>query len=252
MKRPIPGGLLVAIEGIDGSGKTSLSAQLTQWCGERGLGCVLSKEPTGLKWGTEMRQSGKDGRLTVEKELEYFELDRKDHIARSIAPALVEGNIVILDRYFWSTAAYQGARGADVDAILASHAKFAPAPDIFIVLNLDVDAGLGRIRARGDKPNHFEKKNELLKAKQIFVRLAEQSANGYLVDSSGHFKETCACVHAIFQKVALEKIANASGLHPQAVNLANAFLGNDWTPGETGPVPEEIEAALKSVTPAAI
>lgn len=252
MKRPVPGGLLVAIEGIDGAGKTSVATLLAQWCGERGLGTLLSKEPTGLKWGTELRKSAKEGRLTLEEELRYFELDRRDHISRSIRPALREGNIVILDRYYWSTAAYQGARGADVDKILTEHESFAPIPDIFFVLNLDVDAGLGRIRSRGDKPNLFESKHALLKAKQIFVQLAERHKNSLVVDSSGHLRETFEQVILHFQQVALKKITDASELHPQGVNLVSAFLGGDWIDGDTssaGPVPSPLEVALKSIVP---
>lgn len=249
MKRPIPGGLLVAVEGIDGAGKTSLSAHLAQWCGERGLGCVLSKEPTGLKWGTEMRESGKKGRLTVEEELRYFELDRRDHIERSIAPALREGNIVILDRYYWSTAAYQGARGADVDQIIRLHEKFAPTPDVVFVLDLDVDAGLCRIRARGDHPNLFENKAALLKAKQIFLRLAEVNKNGIIVDSSGHFRDTCTHVLTKFQQIGIEKISAAAELHEQAVNLITAFLGGDFVDSPATPVPDALKSAFRSVIP---
>ncbi|MDB6134193.1 MAG: tmk 1 [Verrucomicrobiales bacterium] len=108
----------MAVEGIDGAGKTSVSALLAQWCGERGIACTYSKEPTGLKWGQELRRSAKEGRLTMEEELRLFELDRREHISRAIQPALDAGGIVILDRYYWSTAAYQGARGADVAKIM--------------------------------------------------------------------------------------------------------------------------------------
>ena len=168
MKRPIPNGLLVAIEGIDGAGKTSIATVLAQWCGERGLGCTISKEPTGLKWGTELRKSAHEGRLPIERELELFEMDRRDHVERSIRPSLADGNIVILDRYYWSNAAYQGCRGADWHQIIESNEKFAPKPDLILVLDLEVDAGIERIRSRGDVPNTFEAKAPLRRARQIF------------------------------------------------------------------------------------
>ncbi len=57
MKRIIPGGLLIAVEGIDGAGKTTVAATLAQWCGERGMLCALSKEPTSLKSGQRLRES---------------------------------------------------------------------------------------------------------------------------------------------------------------------------------------------------
>ena len=129
MKTPIPGGLLVAIEGIDGTGKSTVAATLAQWCGERGLACVFSKEPTSLSHGQKLRQSMETGRLSIDEELELFRLDRKEHVERSIGPALKENSIVILDRYYWSNAAYQGARGVDYQQIIASNEAIAPVPD---------------------------------------------------------------------------------------------------------------------------
>lgn len=253
MFRPIPGGLLVAVEGIDGAGKTSVATLLSQWCGERGFGCMISKEPTGLKWGTELRNSAKAGRLTLERELELFELDRRDHVSRSIIPALQEGNIVILDRYYWSTAAYQGGRGADYQAVISNNETFAPKPDLVLVLNVDVDAGLQRIRMRGDIPNLFESKSALIKAKQIFIHLVEQHQNGVLIDASGHLKETFPLALRAFQKAALNKISQAGPLHPEMVNLTLAFLGGDLildpVPADVGPPNQAIAAARQSLEP---
>lgn len=223
MNRPIPNGLLVAIEGIDGAGKTSVAAHLAQWCGEKGLGCVISKEPTSNKWGEELRATAKAGRLTLERELELFELDRRDHVARTIAPALAEGNIVILDRYYWSSAAYQGARGADFLEIMARNEAFAPKPDLVILLNIDVDAGLGRIRSRGDQPNHFETKAALMRAKHIFLQLAEPCPDAVVVDSSGHLKETFPVVQKAFLKAAMNKISS-QGLKGNELKLLNDTL----------------------------
>lgn len=227
MKRPIPQGLLVAVEGIDGAGKSSVATILGQWCGERGLGCVMSKEPTGMQWGTELRMSAKQGRLPIARELELFELDRRDHVARCIAPALAEGNIVILDRYYWSNAAYQGSRGMDYNAIVASNEAFAPKPDLVLVLDLDVDAGLERIKARGDRPNTFESKSSLIQARNIFLQLAERSSNARVIDSSKHFKDTATDALAAFQQAALEKISKGGPLHPEMVSLVITFFGGE-------------------------
>ncbi len=227
MKCPIPNGLLIAVEGIDGAGKTSIATVLAQWCGERGLGCTISKEPTGLKWGTELRKSAHEGRLPIGRELELFELDRRDHVQRSIQPSLAEGNVVILDRYYWSNAAYQGSRGADYHKIIASNESFAPRPDLILLLDLDVDAGIERIRSRGDQPNSFEAKASLRRARQIFQQLAESSSNARTIDSSRHFKETASEALALFQQAALHKIATSSPLHPEMVNLAITFFGGE-------------------------
>ncbi len=172
MHQLIPGGLLIVVEGIDGAGKSSVSTLLAQYCGERGVACVISKEPTSLKWGRELRKSASEGRLTLEAELELFRKDRQMHVEGTIRPALEEGHVVIVDRYYWSTAAYQGARGADPDAIIADHETFAPRPDVFLLLDIPVTGGLERIGRRGDKPNDFEKTESLEKARAIFLGLA--------------------------------------------------------------------------------
>ncbi len=114
MKNPIPGGLLIAVEGIDGAGKTTVAAILAQWCGERGFACNFSKEPTSLQYGKILRESAKTGRLSAEEEVELFFKDRQEHVKRSIGPALADNSVVVLDRYYWSTAAYQGARGGEL------------------------------------------------------------------------------------------------------------------------------------------
>ena len=129
MKALIPGGLLLAVEGIDGAGKTSTAALLAQYCGERAIACTLSKEPTSLKWGTELRRSAQAGRLTLDEELRLFRLDRAMHVRGTIQPALDAGWIVIVDRYYWSSAAYQGARGAGRSSGAPQPLAWAPTPE---------------------------------------------------------------------------------------------------------------------------
>ncbi len=227
MKRPIPTGLLVAVEGIDGAGKTSVATHLAQWCGERGLACTISKEPTGLKWGHELRSSAKEGRLPLEREIELFIADRRDHVSRCISPSLAEENIVILDRYYWSSAAYQGSRGANYDEIMARNEEFAPRPDLVMVLDLDVDCGLQRIRMRGDKPNLFEAKPSLLRARQIFGQLAERNCNARLVDTGGHMRESFDAALRAFQTSAVKKIVSAGLSRDEMVRRTLEFFGGE-------------------------
>jgi dTMP kinase len=251
MKRPIPNGLLVAVEGIDGAGKTSIATLLAQWCGERGLACTISKEPTGLKWGTELRESAKQGRLPIEREMELFILDRQDHVNRSIAPSLAEGNIVILDRYYWSSAAYQGGRGMDYNAIIAQNETFAPKPDLILLLDVDVDAGLQRIRMRGDQPNLFEGKPSLLRARQIFLQLAERTDAAFLIDTSGHLKPSYEIALKAFQRAAVNKISSCGQMHPEMLNLILIFFGgeaisNPYPEGTPDPIAALADAARRS------
>jgi dTMP kinase len=169
--KTIPGGLLVVVEGIDGAGKSTLLPALAEFCRAQGFDCLTSREPTDGPWGRKLRESAVTGRLTLPEELELFLKDRREHVDQTIQPALQAGRIVLLDRYYFSTAAYQGARGADPAAVLAENERFAPSPDLVLLLDLDPRAGLGRVKVRGDAPNEFEREGELQRVRAIFRSL---------------------------------------------------------------------------------
>lgn len=166
----LSGGLLIAVDGIDGAGKTTLAQKLAARLRARHMAVTVSKEPTSGPWGAQLRASAAQGRLSPEEELRLLLLDRRQHVEEVIRPALDRGDVVILDRYYPSTAAYQGSRGIPVEAILLQN-TFAPAPDITLVLDVKPDVGLARIRARGDKPNHFETEDNLTRCREIFLSM---------------------------------------------------------------------------------
>ena len=167
-----PRGLFLVIEGIDGTGKSTQAQRLAEWLRELGREVVTSREPTDGPWGRKLRESAATGRLSPEDELEYFLRDRRQHVEEVIAPALAAGKVVILDRYYFSTMAYQGARGFDPAEIRRRNEEFAPVPDLLLVLDLEVDVALERIGARGDTANEFEKRDSLQKCREVFLSLA--------------------------------------------------------------------------------
>jgi dTMP kinase len=162
-------GFLLVLEGIDGAGKSTLQRRLAAWCEEQGRVAVTSREPTDGPHGRALRESAKSGRLSIERELELFLADRREHVEKVIAPALERGDVVILDRYYFSTAAYQGARGIDPAAIIAANEAFAPVPNLVLLLDLDPADGHARIGARGGAPDDFEGAAYLAKVRQIFL-----------------------------------------------------------------------------------
>ncbi len=155
------------MEGIDGAGKTTQVRSLEALLREAGVPYLATKEPTGGVWGRKIRESARSGRLSREEELEAFLLDRREHVDQELLPALAAGKVVLVDRYYFSTVAYQGARGLDPGELLAKNA-FAPAPDLLIVLDVPVEVGLERIRTRGDVADTFEQAEELARARAIF------------------------------------------------------------------------------------
>lgn len=210
--------MLVAVEGIDGGGKSTVASILAQWCGERGFCCTFSKEPTSLKYGQQLRESANTGRLSVEDELELFREDRIEHVKRSIGPALAANEIVILDRYYWSTAAYQGSRGVDVRQIIADNEAVAPVPDLILLLDVEVRSGIQRIRGRGDTPNDFEEIQSLENARSIFLQLHERGDRpSVLIRANRDLRAVCQETLSVFKRTALKKIAAAGGNCPSSV-----------------------------------
>ena len=167
-------GLFIVLEGIDGTGKSTQAHLLADWFRAQGREVVASREPTDGPWGRQIRATAATGRLAPEEELELFLKDRREHVEQLIAPALAAGKVVILDRYYFSTMAYQGSRGFDPAEIRARNEAFAPRPDLLLILDLDVDRALERIGARGDTANEFEKRDALARCREIFLSLKEE------------------------------------------------------------------------------
>jgi dTMP kinase len=190
-------GVLVAFEGIDGAGKTTQARLLARHLRDAGLSVVETKEPTSGPHGQRLRASAISGRLKPEDELAAFIEDRRDHVERVIEPSLRDGRVVIVDRYYFSTAAYQGARGFEPEPIIAVNETFAPAPDLLVLLDIPVEEALRRIGARENGnggANEFEKPTTLELCAAIFRRLKRP----YLLLLDG-----CAPVAEIHERVVL-------------------------------------------------
>lgn len=170
----MPEGLFIVLEGIDGTGKSTQTRRLGEWFESQGREVVLSREPTDGPWGSKLRESAATGRLSPQDELQYFLNDRRQHVEEKITPALAAGKVVILDRYYFSTMAYQGARGFDPAEIRRMNEAFAPVPDLLLILDLDVDTAHDRIGHRGDSTNEFEKHESLTRCREIFLSLKDE------------------------------------------------------------------------------
>lgn len=166
--------MFIVIEGIDGTGKTTQAKRLAEHLTSQGKTVILSREPTDGPWGTLLRNSASTGRLSPEQELETFLKDRRQHVTEKIAPALAAGHTVILDRYYFSTMAYQGARGFDPQEIRRKNEAFAPVPDLLLIMDLDVDTAISRIGVRGDTANEFEQRANLARCREIFLSLKDE------------------------------------------------------------------------------
>ncbi|MEN8135241.1 MAG: dTMP kinase [Thermodesulfobacteriota bacterium] len=164
-------GLLIAFEGIDGTGKSTQIGLLAEYLATRGYAVVTTMEPTDGPYGRKIRSLfASRHRLTPDEELGLFMADRREHVRELLIPALAEGKVVLTDRYYLSTAAYQGAAGHDPDLILADNEKFAPRPDLVVLLTLTPAESVHRIKnLRGESLNDFEQEDVLAKVAAVFA-----------------------------------------------------------------------------------
>jgi dTMP kinase len=165
-------GRLIVFEGIDGTGKSTQLPLLAGHLEKLGFTVTITREPTDGVYGRQIRAlySNRD-KITPEKELQLFLDDRKEHIKQVIGPDLALGKIVLCDRYYLSTAAYQGANGFNPIEIIRLN-SFAPEPDIALIFEQPIETSLERItKSRGEALNDFEQGDTLRKVSAIFDQL---------------------------------------------------------------------------------
>jgi len=165
----IDGGLFVVFEGIDGTGKSTQLHLLADKLQQLGYAVVSTREPTDGPFGQKIRKLFVDREVVSSaEELELFIADRDQHVREVIAPALANGCIVVCDRYYLSTVAYQGANGLDPELIMEKNMDF-PVPDLAIILEIEPAQSILRIQnQRNETPNTFEKESNLRKVAAIF------------------------------------------------------------------------------------
>jgi len=170
-------GLLIAIDGIDGAGKTTQCNMLAQWLNSQGYKAVVIKEPSEKgKYAEQIKIRKQHHRISnflesPEIELRLFVEDRRENVEKRIKPNLEKKRIVIMDRYYFSTIAYQSVLGIDKNRIIKMNEEFAPIPDLTIIIDVPPVVGVKRINGRGDTCDSFEKKDYLEKVREVFLQM---------------------------------------------------------------------------------
>lgn len=154
-------GLFITFEGIDGSGKSTQTKLLKSSLEARGYDVVMTREPGGSVGAEEIRAlvlQGDTDRWSAETEILLFTAARRDHMERTVLPALEAGKIVICDRFADSTRMYQGLSRGDLRALVDQlHDLMIPKdPDITILIDMDPKVGLSRAKARDTVEERFE------------------------------------------------------------------------------------------------
>lgn len=181
-------GIFITLEGGDGAGKTTQASLLEEWFQSQGRDVVRTREPGGTPLGVEIREMVLHSRGHIDERAEalLYAADRAQHIETLVRPALAEGKVVIQDRYFDSSVAYQGVArdlGADRVRGLSLWATRDLLPDLTVLLDLSVEDGRARLEALGKRFDRLEAEAAAFheRVRQAFLDLAAAEPERFLV-----------------------------------------------------------------------
>ncbi|MCX7560925.1 dTMP kinase [Sulfitobacter sp. F26204] len=195
-------GLFISFEGIDGSGKSTQAQLLADHLKATGHDVILTREPGGSPGAEEIRAlvlQGDPDRWSAHTEILLFTAARRDHLERTIGPALAAGKIVICDRFADSTRMYQGLSRGDLRQVVDElhNLMIGVEPDLSVLIDMDPTQGLSRALARQTAEERFEDFGEELQhaMRRGFLALAEEFDNRFItIDGSGSIEAVAADV----------------------------------------------------------
>jgi len=197
-------GLFLSFEGIDGSGKSTQARMLTEALQARGHAVTLTREPGGSAGAEEIRRlvlEGATDRWSAETEILLFTAARRDHLEKTIRPALARGDVVICDRFADSTRIFQGiTRGELTETVDRLHdLMIGVEPDLTLLVDLDPAKGLSRATARQGSEMRFEDMGLAFqtRARDGFLALAAGSARFAVVDGDQAAEAVAADILAV-------------------------------------------------------
>ncbi len=189
----------ITLEGVDGSGKSTQAKLLKEALEAEGHSVLLTREPGGSPGAEEIRSlvlEGEPDRWSAETEILLFTAARRDHLERTILPALAAGTIVICDRFVDSTRVYQGLTRGDLrDVVDKLHAlMIGREADLTLLFDMDPKLGLARAKARQTSEERFEDMGlEMqLAMRQGFLALAKGAPERFAVIDAGRDIEAIA------------------------------------------------------------
>ncbi|WP_306153000.1 dTMP kinase [Roseovarius sp. MMSF_3281] len=192
-------GRFISFEGIDGSGKSTQARRLAAYLEGQGHSVVLTREPGGSPGAEDIRAlvlEGDPDRWSPETELLLFTAARRDHLERTIRPALEAGQIVICDRFADSTRMYQGLRLTGLRALVDQlhDLMIGQEPDLTVLIDMDPEIGLSRALGRNGGEERFESFGNDLQARMRagFLDLAAEFPDRFVTIDGGRELEEVA------------------------------------------------------------
>lgn len=194
-------GVFICIEGLDGSGKTTHAYSLVKNLQKMGLDAIYTTEPSGGEFGRFIRASVLQGRKRLPRVVEalLFAVDRVDHVEKEVKPALRKGKIVVSDRYVFSSLAYQGAAGLDLEWIEKIN-RLALPTDLAIYIDVAPEVVVKRIRR---KKSIMESLEIQRRVQEVYMKFLK---NKKLVSLDGDRKKRE--VEEIILKIVLDFLQN--------------------------------------------
>ena len=202
-------GLFLTFEGIDGSGKSTQARMLAARLEAEGHDVVLTREPGGSPGAEEIRRlvlEGDPDRWSAETEILLFTAARRDHMERTILPALAAGKTVVCDRFADSTRLYQGLSRGDLRGLVDElhRLMIGREPDLTILIDMDPDLGHARALSRKGAEERFEEFGPDLQRRMRagFLALAEEAPDRFrVIDGNRDMDSVAADVFSIVSEV---------------------------------------------------
>jgi len=194
-------GAFIVLEGIDGTGKSTISRKLADWMREMGREVVLTAEPTKDWLGLAVRRSNEEGLDPLTESL-LFTADRCEH-TKQIVQWMDQGKMVICDRYFGSTVAYQGAALQEsmgeegLPWLVLINSPVIRRPHMTVLLTSDVDLAMKRVGDRGSL-SKFERSDYLKQVQENYLMLVDRF-DWRIVDSNGPLPDVLEQVKRVVQ-----------------------------------------------------
>jgi len=201
IKHTYPGKFIV-IEGLDGSGKSSQVELAVNFLKEQGKEVIVTKEPTmDSEYGLQIRRVLK-GEITKEP-LELQKLyvdDRREHLKNKVIPALGKGKYVVSSRYYFSTFAYGGSEGLDVNMLIEMNKEFL-VPDLAIIIDSSPENCIQRIEKRGEGIDYFEKIEKLKRINEFYKKMPGMFEHVILVNGERPISQVSQEIKSLLEKL---------------------------------------------------
>ena len=182
--------LFIAMEGLDGSGESTQADLLKKYFEDRKIKVLLTKEPyIKTKFGKTIRKVlEKKIKIGLRELQDLFTKNREEHLKKLILPSLKKGITVISDRYYFSTFAFGGASGVDIEYLISKNKKFLH-PDITFILDVNPKTAISRIEKRRKPKEFFEKLSRLVGTRKFYQTFSKRFKNVYIINGEKSIDE---------------------------------------------------------------